>query len=159
MVIPRVVVRLSFLAPRGPLSGQAMYIRALVNNVETHEIPIELTCYYLALRTAKAPRKQCLDSGAHQVMGSGLLDCYCCRVRYYFQLSIVESRFLESSVSRTSRYFEPIFFPLDLLHSSSIISSPISRSLEFSKLPVSRINFSSLGAIIHYTVMKEIIPL
>ena len=112
MVIPRVVVRLSFLAPRGPLSGQAMYIRALVNNVETHEIPIELTCYYLALRTAKAPRKQCLDSGAHQVMGSGLLDCYCCRVRYYFQLSIVESRFLESSVSRTSRYFEPIFFSL-----------------------------------------------
>ena len=68
MVIPRVVVRLSFLAPRGPLSGQAMYIRALVNNVETHEIPIELTCYYLVLRTAKAPGKQCLDSGAHQVI-------------------------------------------------------------------------------------------
>ena len=112
MVIPRVVVRLSFLTPRGPLSGQAMYIRALVNNVETHEIPIELTCYYLVLRTAKAPRKQCLDSGAHQVMGSGLLDCNCCRVRYHSQLSTVESRFLEPSVYRTSRYFEPILVSL-----------------------------------------------
>ena len=108
MVIPRVVVRLSFLAPRGPLSGQAMYIRALVNNVETHEIPIELTCYYLVLRTAKVPGKQCLDSGAHQVIDW----CNCCRVRSYSQLSTVESRFLEPSVSRTSRYFEPILVSL-----------------------------------------------
>ena len=32
-------------------------------------------------------------------------------------------------------------FPLDLLHSSSIISPPISRTLDFSKLPITRTNF------------------
>ena len=32
--------------------------------------------------------------------------------RYYSQLSTVESRFLESTVSRTSRYFEPILSSL-----------------------------------------------
>ena len=34
-------------------------------------------------------------------------------------------------------------FPLDLLHSSYIISSPISRTLDFWKLPITRTNFGS----------------
>ena len=36
-------------------------------------------------------------------------------------------------------------FPLDLLHSSSIISPPIARTLDFSKLPITRTNFGSRG--------------
>ena len=36
-------------------------------------------------------------------------------------------------------------FPLDLLHSSSIISPPISRTLDFLKLPITRTNFGSRG--------------
>ena len=36
-------------------------------------------------------------------------------------------------------------FPLDFLHSSSIISPPISRTLDFSKLPITRTNFGSRG--------------
>ena len=32
-------------------------------------------------------------------------------------------------------------FPLDLLYSSSIMSPPISRTLDFSKLPITRTNF------------------
>ena len=35
--------------------------------------------------------------------------------------------------------------PLDLLHSSSIISPPISRTLDISKLPITRTNFGSRG--------------
>ena len=35
--------------------------------------------------------------------------------------------------------------PLDLLHSSSIISRPISRTLDFSKLPIIQTNFGSRG--------------
>ena len=49
------------------------------------------------------------------------------------------------------RFHEPpdisnqTLFPLDLLHSSSIISPPISRALDFSKLPITRSNFGSRG--------------
>ena len=38
-----------------------------------------------------------------------------------------------------------ILFPLDLLDSSSTISPPISRTLDFSKLPIIRTNFGSRG--------------
>ena len=47
------------------------------------------------------------------------------------------------------RFLEPpnilnqTLFPLDLLHSSSVISPPISRTLDFSKLPTTRTNFGS----------------
>ena len=50
------------------------------------------------------------------------------------------------------RFPEPLdisnqmLFPLDLLHSSSTISPPISRTLDFSKLPITRTNFGSRGA-------------
>ena len=49
------------------------------------------------------------------------------------------------------RFHEPpdisnqILFPLDLLHSSSTISPPISRTLNFSKLPITQTNFGSRG--------------
>ena len=47
------------------------------------------------------------------------------------------------------RFLEPpnilnqTLFPLDLLHSSSVISPPISRTLDFLKLPITRTNFGS----------------
>ena len=49
------------------------------------------------------------------------------------------------------RFHEPpdisnqTLFPLDLLHSSSTISPPISRTLNFSKLPITRTHFGSRG--------------
>ena len=49
------------------------------------------------------------------------------------------------------RFHEPpdisnqTLFPLDLLHSGSIISPPISRTLDFPKLPITRTNFGSRG--------------
>ena len=52
----------------------------------------------------------------------------------------VESRFLKPpDISKQT------LFPLDLPHSSSIISPPIFRTLDFSKLPITRTNFSSRG--------------
>ena len=42
--------------------------RKAVNNIkETYEIPTELRCYCLPLRTAKAPRKYCLENAAGQI--------------------------------------------------------------------------------------------
>ena len=50
-----------------------------------------------------------------------------------------------------SRFLKPpdisnqTLFPWDLLHSGSIISPPISRTLDFSKLPITQTNFFSRG--------------
>ena len=54
-------------------------------------------------------------------------------------------------ISRNPQFPEPpdisnqTLFPLDLLHASSIISPLISRTLDFSKLPITQTNFGSRG--------------
>ena len=62
---------------------------------------------------------------------------------------ISNPRFPEPPDFSNPRFPEPpdisnqTLFPLDLLHSSSTISPPISRTLDFSKLPITRTNFGS----------------
>ena len=60
-------------------------------------------------------------------------------------MNTVKSRFLEPSVSQTSRYLEPNLICINLLHSSSLISPQISRTRDVSKLSIIRGNFGSRG--------------
>ena len=51
-------------------------------------------------------------------------------------LNTVESRFLEPPDNSNQ-----LSFPLDLLHSNTVILPPISRTIDYSKLPQTRTNF------------------
>ena len=57
----------------------------------------------------------------------------------------MESRFLEPSVSRTSRYLEPNLVSLGFALLKLYNLTPISRTLDFSKLPITRTNYGSRG--------------
>ena len=57
----------------------------------------------------------------------------------------MESRFLEPSVSRTSRYLEPNLVSLGFASLKLYNLSPISRTPDFSKLPITRTKFGSRG--------------